>query len=114
MATQWVRALAALLLAVALAGCSSMMGQSAERTLDDSAITTAVKSKLAAERAGTLTKVDVETENGTVHLTGTVPDTAAKQRAAQLARQVNGVVAVENDLKTPAGDAPTYGEEDMP
>jgi hypothetical protein len=95
------------LVAIALAGCASLTGRTASRNIDDAAITAAVKSKLATEKATTLTSVDVDTLDGTVYLNGTVRDAAAKQRAAALARQVDGVIAVENNLQTTtAGDAP--------
>jgi hypothetical protein len=95
------------LVGLALAACASLTGHTASRNIDDAAITTAVKAKLAAEKATTLTSVDVDTVDGTVFLNGTVADAAAKQRAAALARQVDGVIAVENNLQTTAaGDAP--------
>ena len=78
--------------------------------LDDAVISAAVKTKLARDRTATLTGIEVETVNRTVYLRGTAPDGAAKQRAASLARRVDGVVAVENELEvtktTRAGDAP--------
>lgn len=103
------RGVAILVVAAGLAGCTAMTGQTAGRNIDDAAITTAVKAKLAGDRAATLTSVDVDTVDGTVYLNGTVPDAAAKQRAASLARRVDGVVAVENNLQprpAAAGDAP--------
>jgi len=99
----------ALTLAVALTGCTTLTGRTAGRNIDDAAISAAVKTKLASDKAATLTSVDVDTVNGTVYLTGTVVDAAARQRAAALARQVDGVVAVENNLQarsTSAGDEP--------
>jgi hyperosmotically inducible protein len=99
-----------LIVASTLAGCASLTGKTAARNLDDAAITTEVKAKLTSEKATRLTGVNVDTIDGTVYLTGTVPDAAAKQRAAALARQVDGVIAVENDLQsTTAGDAPGGG-----
>jgi hyperosmotically inducible protein len=103
------RGVVGMIVAAALAGCTAMTGQSAGRNIDDAGITTAVKAKLGGDRAATLTSVDVDTVSGTVYLTGIVPDAAAKQRAASLARQVDGVVAVENNLQmrpAAAGDAP--------
>ena len=95
--------------AVALSGCTTLTGRMAGRNIDDAAITAAVKTKLASDKAATLTAVDVDTVNGTVYLNGTAPDAAARQRAAALAREVDGVVAVENNLQTKtstAGDEP--------
>ena len=115
MLTSAVRLAAALIVALALAGCTSMTGRSAGQNIDDAAISAAVKTKLASDKVATLTSVDVDTVNGTVYLNGTVSDAAAKQRAASLARQVDGVVAIENNLQTrtdAAGDAPAINRYD--
>jgi hyperosmotically inducible protein len=100
----------AVILAVGLAGCAAMTGRSAGRTIDDATISASVKSKLAADAgAKTLTSVDVDTVNGTVYLSGTVPDAATKERAARLAREVDGAQRVVNNLQTRssmAGDDP--------
>jgi osmotically-inducible protein OsmY len=92
-----------LLLAVALAGCQSMLGKSTGETVDDASITAAVKTKLAGEKPATLTKIDVDTNKGTVYLNGNVESAALKTRAADLARQVNGVREVVNNLKVQGG-----------
>jgi hyperosmotically inducible protein len=81
------------------AGCTSMTGKSAGQNVDDATITAQVKSKLAAEKAATLTKVDVDTNRGTVYLTGNVQNAELKARATEIARQVNGVRDVVNNLK---------------
>ena len=81
------------------AGCTSMTGKTAGENVDDASITASVKSKLAAEKVATLTKVDVDTNKGTVYLTGNVENAAIKARAADLARQVAGVREVVNNLK---------------
>ena len=102
-------------LVVALTGCTALTGRTAGRNIDDAAITAAVKTKLASDKAATLTAVDVDTVNGTVYLNGTVQDAAARQRAAALARQVGGVIAVENNLQTKsttAGDQPVNVNRD--
>ena len=81
------------------AGCTSMTGKSAGQNVDDATITASVKTKLAAEKPATLTKVDVDTNKGTVYLTGNVETPAIKERATELARQVSGVREVVNNLK---------------
>jgi hypothetical protein len=65
----------------------------------DSTITTKVKAKLAAEKASTLMKVDVDTRQGVVELSGTVDSERTKTRATELARQVEGVRQVVNNLR---------------
>jgi hyperosmotically inducible protein len=86
-----------LLMAVA-SGCTSMTGKSAGENVDDAAITAQVKSKLAAEKMATLTKVDVDTNKGTVYLTGNVENATVKARATEIARAVSGVRDVVNNL----------------
>jgi hyperosmotically inducible periplasmic protein len=87
-----------MLLAVT-AGCTAMTGKSAGQNVDDATITAQVKTKLAAEKPATLTKVDVDTNQGTVYLTGNVENATVKARATELARQVAGVRDVVNNLK---------------
>jgi hyperosmotically inducible protein len=80
-------------------GCTAMTGKSAGQNVDDASITASVKSKLAAEKPATLTKVDVDTNKGTVYLTGNVENATLKERATEIARQVAGVRDVVNNLK---------------
>ena len=94
------RSMLVLVMVVAVtAGCTSMTGKTAGENVDDASITASVKSKLAAEKVATLTKVDVDTNKGTVYLTGNVENAAIKARATELARQVAGVREVVNNLK---------------
>jgi hyperosmotically inducible protein len=82
-----------------LSGCGSMTGKSTGRTIDDASITASVKSKLVADKVANLTRVDVDTNNGTVYLNGTVETPEHKARAEQLAWQSGGVKAVVNNLQ---------------
>jgi osmotically-inducible protein OsmY len=86
------------LLVAVTAGCTSMTGKSASQNVDDATITAQVKTKLAAEKVATLTKVDVDTNKGTVYLTGNVESAAIKAKATELARTVAGVRDVVNNL----------------
>ena len=109
MRQQAIRLVLATALLIGLYGCTAMTGESAKRNVDDATITASVKSKLATDRVATLSSVDVDTVRGTVYLTGTVPDPAAKLRAQEIAQKVDGVNNVVNNLKTKssiAGDVP--------
>ena len=64
----------------------------------DPGVTTAVKSKLAADDTVSALEIDVDTADGVVTLTGYVPTQTAKDRAVQLARETDGVVRVEDRL----------------
>jgi len=93
------RSMLALMMVLAVtAGCTAMTGKSAGENVDDATITAAVKTKLAGEKPATLTKVDIDTNKGTVYLTGNVENAAVKARATELARQVAGVREVVNNL----------------
>lgn len=93
------RSMLALTLLVAVtAGCTAMTGKSASQNVDDAKITAQVKTKLAAEKVATLTKVDVDTNKGTVYLTGNVENEILKARATEIARAVSGVRDVINNL----------------
>jgi sporulation protein YlmC with PRC-barrel domain len=78
-------------------------GEESQRYWSDSSITAAIKTRLARERAGSLTDVDVDTDKGVVRLSGTVPNDSARRRAAELARAVEGVRDVRNDLRVQSG-----------
>ena len=94
------RSIAVLLVLVAVvSGCRSLTGKSAGTNVDDATITAAVKSKLVADKVSNLTRVDVDTNNGTVYLNGTVDSAEQKSRAEQLAWQAQGVKSVINNLQ---------------
>ncbi len=81
------------------AGCQALTGRTVGENIDDAAITASVKTKLVADKATNLTRVDVDTNNKIVYLNGTVESTEQKARAEQLASQVNGVRNVVNNLE---------------
>jgi hyperosmotically inducible protein len=70
----------------------------AQGTAGDAAITAAVKSKFLADSSVSGLKIDVDTHNGVVTLTGTVASRAEADRAMMLARQTDGVTRVMNNL----------------
>lgn len=97
---QAFKSLAVLLVLVAVAsGCRAMTGKSLGENVDDAGITASVKAKLVSDRAANLTRVDVDTNSGTVYLNGTVESAEQKARAEQLAWQAKGVKSVVNNLQ---------------
>lgn len=91
-------AVAVLVLVGFVAGCKTTT--SAGRQVDDAAIKTAVKAKLAADvRLSTLTNVEVNSTNGVVTLAGEVHNIDEKRAAEDVARSVDGVVRVNNNLQ---------------
>jgi len=85
-----------------LAACSSMTGKTLGENIDDAGITAKVKAKLAGEKISTVTRIDVDTNQGVVALNGTVSSEEMRVRAAQLARDVKGVRDVVNNLRVQA------------
>jgi hypothetical protein len=64
----------------------------------DSGITTAVKTKLAADDTVKAYQVDVDTNNHVVTLKGDVDTSAARERAVMIARNTDGVRDVIDQL----------------
>jgi hyperosmotically inducible periplasmic protein len=90
---------ALVVLASFVAGCVKTT-TSAGRQVDDAAIKTAVKTKLAADvKLSTLTNIAVDSTNGVVTLAGQVDTSDQKRMAADVARSVDGVVKVNNNLQ---------------
>jgi hyperosmotically inducible protein len=89
--------IAAALLAGSLIG-NVALAESVGKAVDDSWITTKVKTDLAKDKSTSASKIHVNTKAGVVVLTGTVPSAAEKEKAGQDARSVKGVVDVENQL----------------
>jgi len=91
-------AIAALLIML-LAGCQAMTGKTAGQNVDDATITASVKTQLTKDKASNFTKIDVDTNRGVVSLNGVVDSAQTKARAEQLARGVDGVRNVINNLQ---------------
>ncbi len=98
------------ILACVLSGAllAPVIGHAAETDADrahpanfvkDSAITTAIKTKLAADHIGSLTQLKVDTDmDGVVWLSGTTKTQEAADRAVEIARGTDGVIRVKNDI----------------
>lgn len=66
--------------------------------MDDTFITTKVKAEILNEPTLKSAEINVETFKGIVQLSGFVSSTASIDRASAVARNVNGVKSVKNDL----------------
>jgi hyperosmotically inducible periplasmic protein len=95
-------ALAAALSAAVLlttAGCAVTRGQeSVGAYVDDTAITTAVKARFVENKEVDAVSISVETMKGTVMLSGFAKNATEKSTAEALARKVNGVTSVKNEI----------------
>ncbi|MGE5359696.1 MAG: BON domain-containing protein [Bacteroidales bacterium] len=74
-------------------------GSEATEFLSDAALTTKIKSKMGLDDTLASGDIHVSTTNAVVTLSGTVTDSAQRQRAAQLARETKGVKSVVDKLQ---------------
>ena len=95
-------ALATTVAALALltsAGCAVTRGQeSLGAYIDDAAITTAIKARFVENRDVDASSITVETLKGTVMLSGFAKNTTERNTAEVLARKINGVQMVKNEI----------------
>ena len=78
----------------------------------DAGITTAVKTKMAADDTVKASEINVDTHNHVVTLNGTVGSQAEKERAMIIARDTKGVTSVVDDLIVGPVPAATTGAVD--
>lgn len=90
-------AVALVLLVATSAGCS-LAGRTFGTYVDDQTVTGAIKMRLARKEPRTVTRVNVDTFQGTVYLSGEVANAIQKSDAEIVAWQVAGVTQVVNDL----------------
>lgn len=99
---QLVRYLSALFLAfslVSFVGCAATSKQeSTGQYMDDSVITTKVKTAIFNEPDLKSAEINVETFKGVVQLSGFVSSQASINKALQVARAVGGVKSVQNEM----------------
>lgn len=88
-----------MILIVSFAACASTAKQEGTGDyIDDSVITTKIKSQLAADDFLKSFQISVESRKGIAQLSGFVDSQKAVDRAGQIARGVAGVKSVRNDL----------------
>ena len=86
------------LIAVFVGCASTPKKEGTGEYIDDSTITTKVKSAILGDSALKVFQINVETFKGEVQLSGFVDSAAAKQKAGEVARGVGGVKSVKNNL----------------
>ena len=88
-----------LMLIAAFAACAATRTQeSTGEYVDDSVITTKVKSLLAEDDFLKSFEISVESFKGTVQLSGFVNSQKAVDKAGEIARSVKGVRSIKNNL----------------
>jgi osmotically-inducible protein OsmY len=94
--------LAAIVAAVALltvTGCAVSRGQETVGAyIDDAGITTLIKSRFVENKQVDAASIKVETLNGTVMLSGFAKNADERIVAGNIARNVNGVKMVKNEI----------------
>ena len=102
-----------LALSAFVAGCDKGPGEGQKNSaaavgasIDDSVVTTKVKSALFADPDVKSFDIKVETRKGVVQLSGFVDSQTRVERALDIARRVEGVKSVENHMSV-KGDAPS-------
>ena len=95
-------ALVAAMMAAALlttAGCAVGRGQETVGAyVDDAGITTLIKARMAESKLVSASSISVETLNGTVMLSGFAKSLTEKSAAENIARGVNNVKSVRNEI----------------
>ncbi|MES2603803.1 MAG: BON domain-containing protein [Pseudomonadota bacterium] len=82
-------------------GCASTDTQhSVGEVIDDTVITTKVKAALVSDADLKATEIGVETYKGVVQLSGFVAESGDINKAGTLARSIDGVQSVKNDIRT--------------
>ena len=84
---------------LSMAACSSTRTQRAPgEQVDDAALLTSVKSALVANKVTDAGEINVDVNRGTVKLAGFVDTEKEKAAAGEVARKVDGVQTVQNDI----------------
>jgi osmotically-inducible protein OsmY len=79
----------------------SKVDKAVEKTkevIDDATITTKIKAEYAKDKAVSAMKIHVDTDKGVVKLTGTAKSKDEAAKAEEIAKKVNGVTSVKNDI----------------
>jgi osmotically-inducible protein OsmY len=80
---------------VLLTGCGKTVGE----TIDDSTVTTRVKTALLNDPDVGGLRIDVDTFKGVVTLSGGVKTTAERDKAIAVARKIGGVIDVKSTIQ---------------
>ena len=85
-------------LASTLAGCAGS-GEKSGAYVDDTWITSKVKSEMISNKSVDARDISVSTTHGVVTLSGRATNLEESNKAAEIAQRVNGVKQVENDIR---------------
>lgn len=88
-----------IMLLTALGCASTATHEGTGQYVDDSVITTKVKAAIFNEPSLKVAEINVETYKGIVQLSGFVSSRADMSKAVDVAREVEGVKSVKNDMQ---------------
>ena len=96
--TTFVAAMTAIVL-LTTAGCAVTRGQETTGAyIDDATLTTRIKTRFVENKEVDAASIKVETLNGTVMLSGFAKSSVERSTAENIARGVNGVKSVKNEI----------------
>ena len=78
-------------------------GAAISEKVADTTITATVSAGLAKDPELSAIKIDVDTKDGVVKLSGPAPSLSARERATEIAKAVKGVTSVDNQLAVKMG-----------
>ena len=90
-------ALVALL--ICLNGCQTIREKASGPEFEDAKMTAIIKAQLARDDQSTVQAISVDVDDGVVKLKGTVNSAQKKAKAEEIARKVDGVKSVTNNLE---------------
>ena len=96
---KWAALAGALLMATALGCASTAKQEGTGEYVDDTVITSKVKTAIFNEPGLKSAEINVETYKGVVQLSGFVSSPSAENKAVEVARNVAGVKSVKNDMR---------------
>lgn len=101
---KWFKVLSGIVIAAVVALSVSACAPTAKKEgtggyIDDTVVTTKVKTALLADKSLKSTEINVETFKGRVQLSGFVISSQAANRAVQVTRGVAGVQSVVNNMQ---------------
>ena len=98
--TSYISAALVALALAGVAGCASTpTKEGTGEYMDDTVITTKVKSAILNEPTLKVAEINVETFKGVVQLSGFVASPAAATKAVEVTRSIGGVKSVKNDIR---------------
>jgi osmotically-inducible protein OsmY len=96
---KWTTLASVILMATALGCASTAKQEGTGEYVDDTVITSKVKAAIFNEPTLKSAEINVETFKGVVQLSGFVSSAAAENTAVVVARKVEGVKSVKNDMR---------------